>query len=92
VDVTVNDHRVESRYEARLGTELVGIAEYELSASSIVFPHTEVEPAHRGQGVAQTLARFALDDARQRGLAVVPRCSFIQRFIQTHPEYADLVG
>jgi predicted GNAT family acetyltransferase len=92
VEVTVNDHRVESRYEARLGTELVGIAEYELDDSVIVFPHTEVEPAHRGQGIARSLARFALDDARQRGLSVVPHCSFIRHFIATHPDYSDLVG
>jgi predicted GNAT family acetyltransferase len=92
VEVTVNDHRVESRYEARLGTELVGVAEYELGDSVIVFPHTEVEPEHRGQGIARTLARYALDDARRRGLSVVPHCSFIRHFIATHPDYADLVG
>lgn len=91
MEVTVNDHQAEARYEARLGTELVGIAEYAVDGSVISFTHTEVEPEHRRQGVAQALARFSLDDARQRGLTVVPRCSFYRVFLQAHREYADLV-
>jgi uncharacterized protein len=37
------------------------------------------------------LARFALDDARARGLRVRPDCPFVARFIRAHPEYQDLV-
>ncbi|MFD5436489.1 GNAT family N-acetyltransferase [Kitasatospora sp. NPDC127067] len=37
------------------------------------------------------LARGALDDARARGLHVLPYCPFIRGWIRKHPEYADLV-
>ena len=92
MDVGVHDHQAEARYEARLGTELVGIAEYRLVDTVITFTHTEVEPEHREQGVAAAIARYSLDDARERGLTVVPGCSYYRRFLGTHPEYSDLVS
>lgn len=92
MDVGVHDHRAEARYEARLGTELVGMAEYTLDDAVITFTHTEVEPEHREQGVAEAIVRYSLDDARKRGLLVVPRCPFYRHFVDTHAEYADLVS
>ncbi len=53
--------------------------------------HTEVEPAFQGQHLATQLARYSLDDARKRGLAVLPFCPYINSWIKKHPEYADLV-
>jgi predicted GNAT family acetyltransferase len=39
------------------------------------------------------LARAALDDARTRGLVVMPFCPFVAGFIERHiEEYADLVA
>jgi predicted GNAT family acetyltransferase len=34
---------------------------------------------------------FAADDARSRGLAVLPFCPFVNGYIERHREYADLV-
>ena len=90
-DVQVLDHSEQSQYEARLDGELAGVAAYRLTDNVITFTHTEVEPQHEGQGIGGTLARFALDDARSRGLQVRPRCSFIRSWIERHPDYADLV-
>jgi uncharacterized protein len=38
------------------------------------------------------LARFALDDARSRGLQVRPVCTFVRSWLERHPDYSDLVG
>jgi predicted GNAT family acetyltransferase len=56
-----------------------------------VFTHTEVDPAFEGHGIGSALAAGALDDARRRGLVVVPSCPFIRAYITRHPEYADLL-
>jgi len=56
-----------------------------------VLVHTEVDPDYEGQGIAGALAQYALDDARSRGLGVVPRCAFVQAYLARHPDYADLV-
>lgn len=88
----VVDHRQLNRYAARVGSELAGVAAYELADGLITFTHTVVEDEYGGQGVGSALARFALDDARARQLAVRPRCPFIQGWIDRHPAYADLVA
>ncbi|MES2307032.1 MAG: GNAT family N-acetyltransferase [Gemmatimonadota bacterium] len=54
--------------------------------------HTEVDPALRGRGVANDLARAALDHARAQGLRVIPTCPFVQSWLKRHPEELDLVA
>jgi predicted GNAT family acetyltransferase len=38
------------------------------------------------------VVRFALDDIRDAGRQVIPSCWYVARFIDEHPEYADLVA
>jgi uncharacterized protein len=94
VHTTVVDVPERRRYEAldvEADDRLAGFAEYIHTDSLITFTHTEVQPAYEGQGVGSTLVRAALDDARSRGLSVLPVCPFFRGWIQLHPEYADLV-
>ena len=92
VPFTVADNPAESRYELHDDDRLIGVAAYRLSGDTITFTHTQVDPAYEGKGVGGNLARGALDDARARGLVVVPRCPFIRGWIARHPAYADLVA
>jgi predicted GNAT family acetyltransferase len=52
--------------------------------------HTEVPAALEGRGVANELARAALDYAREKKLRVIPTCPFVRSYIRRHPQYADL--
>ena len=52
----------------------------------MTLPHTEVDPAVGGQGIGTALVAGVLDAARERGLTVLPYCSFIRHYIQQHPE------
>lgn len=58
----------------------------------VMFSHTYVPPALRGQGVAAELVRVALDWARARGLKVMPACSYVRRYMRGHPETLDLMA
>jgi uncharacterized protein len=87
----VVDNPAERRYEAAIGDRLAGIVTYRLRPGQIVFLHTEVLPAFEGRGIGSRLAAGVLDDARARGLSVVPRCPFIAAYIRRHPDYASLV-
>ncbi|MGZ4281416.1 MAG: GNAT family N-acetyltransferase [Gaiellaceae bacterium] len=80
------------RYELRLGGRLVGLVPYRRSNGVIALTHTEVEGSCRGRGFGGVLARAALEDARREGLEVAPLCPFIARYIEQHPEFADLVA
>lgn len=89
--VRVTDNRDLERYEIHFGNELAGYVTYRLRPGRITFLHTEVEPALEGRGIGGRLAAAALDDARGRGLSVIPVCPFIASWIRRHPNYADLV-
>ena len=91
MSVTVDDNPIESRYEASIDGALVGVSQYELTPDTIVFLHTVVAQEYEGQGVGGAIARYALDDARARGLTVRPLCPYIRGWLQRHPEYADLI-
>jgi len=88
----VRDAPQARRYELSLQGEVAGFIDYRDRGEVRELVHTEVRPAHEGQGVGQALAKFALDDARRQGLKVAPSCSFIAAYVQRHPETADLVA
>lgn len=89
--VRVEDRPEHHRYEMYVGDELAGVVEYQDAPGRRTMVHTRIEPAFEGRGLGGTLAAAALDDARARGLGVVPTCPFIRSYIERHPEYADLV-
>ena len=88
---TVTDNPEQSRYELRVAGELAGFLTYKRGDEQISLIHTEVEPPFQGRGLATHLARFSLDDARKRGLAVLPFCPYVNSWIKKHPGYDDLV-
>jgi predicted GNAT family acetyltransferase len=91
MNVNVIDAADKHRYEAYVDGRLVGFADYRRSEDLLVLPHVEVLPEHGGRGLGGALARAALDDARRRGLPVLPLCPFVRDWIARNPHYADLV-
>ena len=89
--IKVSDVPEKKAFEATLDGVLAGRADYLLAGDLIVFAHTEVDPGFDGRGIAATLARHSLTEARRRGLTVIPVCPFYQGWIQRHPRYRDLV-
>lgn len=92
---TVVDVPEQGRYEIRLSGEIVGSTTYHPSDADpgvLVFPHTVVEPEHEGEGLGTALIRGALDDVRRKSARVVPVCPFVAAFLDSHPDYAELVA
>ncbi len=87
----VADAPARERYELSEAGEVLGFAQYRLRPGLIAFVHTVVEDHAEGRGVGSELVRFALDDTRERELAVMPFCPFVNGWIRRHREYADLV-
>ena len=78
------------RYEAIAGTASIGELLYDRRDGRLVATHTEVDPRHRGHGVALELVRALVTDARREGLTIAPRCSYVRRQLELHPEWQDL--
>ena len=79
------------RYELLVDGAVAGFAEYNVLSNGVLFSHTEMLPAHEGQGLSSVLIRAALDDVRAMGTFAVPVCQVVAGFLRKHPEYQDLV-
>ncbi len=53
---------------------------------SLVFDHTYVPEHLRGQGIAEALVERGVAYAREKGMTVVPTCSYVRRLFDRHPE------
>lgn len=91
MDITITDAQDAGRYEAVLDGELAGVLEYVFKHGRLALVHTGTEPGYEGRGVASALVRFALDDARRRGLLIIPICPYVRSYLERHPEDADIV-
>ncbi|RBY89732.1 GNAT family N-acetyltransferase [Blastococcus sp. TF02A-30] len=92
MESTVVDVPEKGRFEIRQGERVVGLASYHVDNGQMTLPHTEVDPSVGGQGMGTKLVAGVLTAARERGLTVLPYCSFVRHYIQQHPEDLDLVA
>ncbi len=89
--VDVREAPQQRRFEVYEDDELAGFADYVVDGDVVAIPHTEVEPARGGRGLATELVRVTLDTLRDRGVEVLPYCPFVSAYIAKHPEYVPLV-
>lgn len=95
------DHVVVSRNEAKHhyelfvdGTEAGHILyrNYKYKPDAVGLIHTEISPRFEHLGLGVNLVEGALTDIRESGQHVIPVCRFVRSYIDSHPEYQDLVG
>jgi len=92
MSVEVRDNPAEQRFEIYESGVRAGLAEYQMSGDRMTLTHTETSPEFGGRGLAKQLIEFALTQARERGLAVIPVCPYVLRVIAENQEtYLDLV-
>lgn len=89
--IVIADAPGRQRFEASIDGEVAGFLVYRSRQGLLALIHTEVEERFEGHGVGGGLARFALDQARAEGLAVLPFCPFVNDWLKRHREYVDLV-
>jgi predicted GNAT family acetyltransferase len=69
----------------------VASLQYTIAGHVLALLHSEIPEALRGSGVASTLAQTALDWARDHHMKVDVVCPFVAAFLESHPEYSDLI-
>jgi len=89
--IEISDAPDRGRYELSVDGQVVGFTEYHTRPGLIAFVHTEIDESVQGRGLGDALIRFALEDARNRDLAVLPFCPFVKAFIESHREFEALV-
>ena len=53
--------------------------------------HTFVPQSLRHKGIGEQIAKFALDFARDNNLKIKVSCPFVSQYLESHPEYDDLL-
>jgi len=91
VRIEIADSAEQRRYEIHVDGELAGFLQYRSHPELIELVHTEIDEEFEGHGLGSQLIAFALNDARERELAVLPFCPFVNDYIQRHRQYVDLV-
>ena len=92
METSVVDVPERGRFEIQVDGRVVGLASYHIEDGTMALPHTEVDPSVSGRGIGSALVAGVLAAARERGLHVLPYCSFVRHYIQQHPEEIDLVA
>lgn len=92
--VVVGDDSDRSRFEAHIGSQLAGVLSYadDEETGERTLQHTVVGEAFGGHGVGSALAAFAIGEAREAARRIVPQCTFVQRWLEKHPDQADVVA
>ena len=88
IDFNADEHR----YEIKVDDVLAGFSVVRENDEAVTFTHTEIFDQFEGQGLASELVTEALDDVRLRGKKVVALCPYVKRYVEKHPDYADLLA
>jgi uncharacterized protein len=83
-EVAIVDTPERERFEARIGSKVIGFSQYRLRDGSIDLLHTEIDPDYEGKGIGSQLAKGVLTEVIGRGLAVTVRCPFISAYLRRH--------
>lgn len=90
MDYQLLDNEKSNQYEFHIDG-LISKIEYKKSDGKMYLTHTEVPKELAGRGIASSLVEKVLEDIQQKGLKIIPLCSFVAKYIQRHPEWEPLV-
>ncbi|MBI3893143.1 MAG: N-acetyltransferase [Candidatus Wallbacteria bacterium] len=66
--------------------------EYRQSPGALDFYHTFVPESARGKGLAEKVVAAGFAFAREKGMKVVPTCSYVGTYLRRHPEDQELAA
>jgi len=77
----VTDNKAANRYELQVHGHLA-VADYRLEGGKLFITHVEVPGELRGQGIAAQVMDGVIEDAKTRGLGIVPICSYAASYLK----------
>ncbi|MDQ0821214.1 putative GNAT family acetyltransferase [Arthrobacter sp. V4I6] len=88
--ITIRHNPDGNRFEVLDADTVMGRAAYvdRVDEGQRIFYHTVINEEYEGQGLAGRLAAKALDGTVAAGLAIVPVCPYIKKYLQKHSEYS----
>ncbi len=62
-----------------------------VDSATLDYYKTYVPNELRGKGIAGKIVETALNYARENNLMIIPSCSYVETFIEHHPDYDKMV-
>lgn len=90
MSIAVSNNTKQQQFEVLQDGE-TAVLQYRFHEGVIWLMHTEVPAKLEGKGIANTLARFSLEWARENHMKAKVVCPFVAVFLKRHPEYLDVV-
>lgn len=80
--IEIRFEREQNRSAAYDGNRLIGFCEIQMTDRTWTIPHTEVDPAYGGQGIARKLVLCIAEQAGKEGVAVIPICPYAKSILR----------
>lgn len=75
------------------GDKMIGECQYNAAGTNQwIIAHTGVRPAYNGRGIAKRLVECVIAAARERGMKIVPLCSYARHMMSGRDEYKDVLA
>ncbi|BBZ19877.1 GNAT family N-acetyltransferase [Mycolicibacterium gadium] len=81
--------READRFTISVDGTVAGFTQISDTDGQRTFPHTEMDDAFQGRGLASILIGEALQQTKDEGLRIVPVCSMVRSYVEKHPEFDD---
>lgn len=81
----------EDKIELIQEDKVVGKIEFVKDDNELTITHTIVNPLFRGQGIAKILMEKVIELAKEKGLKIIPVCSYATSYFEKNPEYNGLL-
>lgn len=91
IEITLEETGANGRYRAIVDGHEAEMTYSRAGATTIIIDHTGVPDELRGRGVGQALVRRGVEDAKAKGLKIIPLCPFAKAQIERHPEWQDVL-
>ncbi len=88
-NIPLHLNETEQRFEMMVDDKTAFI-DYKKAGNKMFLVHTEVEPELEGKGAAAALVEKTFQYLNEHKLRIIPKCSYVQRYLQKHPEWNKL--
>lgn len=92
MEIKQTDNGKTGLFYIEIDGERVAEMDYSWSGTDrILVTHTEVSDVLKGKGAGKQLVAKSVEFAREKGIKIVPLCSFARRVFDTVKEYSDVL-
>ena len=80
--IEIRFEREQNRSAAYDGNRLIGFCEVQMTDCTWTIPHTEVDLAYSGQGIARKLVLCVAELAEKENIKIVPICPYAKSILR----------